>query len=244
MSTRAVMQASLDELARMRDLVSAGQMPNKATSACRADPRVELMGRVGARRSRGSARCASRGSARCAAACASLPVAEKHRWKCRPRRRCLLPKRLPLFPKRQPTAAAAPAEPPSVLDTPVEPVAAAPSVAAVPLEEPENPAGRRRCGGRFRKSAPRRCCLAARCCPPNARRWRASTPTLLDTMLNNAGEVSIFRSRLDQQVNSIDFNLAELARTVTRLKDQLRGLEIETEAQVMNRHQDDGAAAR
>jgi chemosensory pili system protein ChpA (sensor histidine kinase/response regulator) len=62
---------------------------------------------------------------------------------------------------------------------------------------------------------------------------------LLDTMLNNAGEVSIFRSRLDQQINSIDFNLAELARTVTRLKDQLRGLEIETEAQVMNRHQED-----
>ena len=61
---------------------------------------------------------------------------------------------------------------------------------------------------------------------------------LLDTMLNNAGEVSIFRARLDQQVNSIDFNLAELARTVTRLKEQLRGLEIETEAQVLNGHQD------
>jgi chemosensory pili system protein ChpA (sensor histidine kinase/response regulator) len=61
---------------------------------------------------------------------------------------------------------------------------------------------------------------------------------LLDTMLNNAGEVSIFRARLDQQVNSIDFNLAELARTVTRLKEQLRGLEIETEAQVLHRHQD------
>src|SRR5208283_1596097 len=62
---------------------------------------------------------------------------------------------------------------------------------------------------------------------------------LLDTMLNNAGEVSIFRARLDQQVNSIDFNLAELARTVTRLKEQLRGLEMETEAQVLNRHQDE-----
>jgi chemosensory pili system protein ChpA (sensor histidine kinase/response regulator) len=61
---------------------------------------------------------------------------------------------------------------------------------------------------------------------------------LLDTMLNNAGEVSIFRARLDQQVNSIDFNLAELARTVTRLKEQLRGLEMETEAQVLHRHQD------
>ena len=61
---------------------------------------------------------------------------------------------------------------------------------------------------------------------------------LLDTMLNNAGEVSIFRARLDQQVNSIDFNLAELARTVTRLKEQLRGVEMETEAQILHRHQD------
>jgi chemosensory pili system protein ChpA (sensor histidine kinase/response regulator) len=62
---------------------------------------------------------------------------------------------------------------------------------------------------------------------------------LLDTMLNNAGEVSIFRARIDQQVNSIDFNLAELARTVTRLKEQLRGMEIETEAQVLHRHHDE-----
>ncbi len=62
---------------------------------------------------------------------------------------------------------------------------------------------------------------------------------LLDTMLNNAGEVSIFRARLDQQINSIDFNLAELARTVIRLKEQLRGLEIETEAQVLHRHHDE-----
>ena len=64
---------------------------------------------------------------------------------------------------------------------------------------------------------------------------------LLDVMLNNAGEVSIFRARLGQQVNSIDFNLVELARTVTRLKEQLRGLQIETETQVLNRHQDNDA---
>jgi chemosensory pili system protein ChpA (sensor histidine kinase/response regulator) len=65
---------------------------------------------------------------------------------------------------------------------------------------------------------------------------------LLDTMLNNAGEVSIFRARLGQQVNSIDFNLAELARTVTRLKEQLRGMEIETEAQVLHGHRDEDAS--
>jgi chemosensory pili system protein ChpA (sensor histidine kinase/response regulator) len=62
---------------------------------------------------------------------------------------------------------------------------------------------------------------------------------LLDMLLNNAGEVSILRSRLEQQTNSIDFNLAELARTVTRLKEQLRKLELETEAQILHRHQDE-----
>jgi chemosensory pili system protein ChpA (sensor histidine kinase/response regulator) len=62
---------------------------------------------------------------------------------------------------------------------------------------------------------------------------------LLDQLLNNAGEVSIFRSRLEQQVSSIEFNLAELGRTVTRLKEQLRKFEIETEAQILHRHQDE-----
>jgi chemosensory pili system protein ChpA (sensor histidine kinase/response regulator) len=62
---------------------------------------------------------------------------------------------------------------------------------------------------------------------------------LLDTLLNNAGEVSIFRSRLEQQMGSIEFNLAELGRTVTRLKDQLRKLEMETEAQILHRHEEE-----
>jgi chemosensory pili system protein ChpA (sensor histidine kinase/response regulator) len=62
---------------------------------------------------------------------------------------------------------------------------------------------------------------------------------LLDQLLNNAGEVSIARARLEQQLGSIEFNLGELSRTVTRLKDQLRKLEIETEAQILHRHDDD-----
>ncbi len=63
--------------------------------------------------------------------------------------------------------------------------------------------------------------------------------SLLDAMLNNAGEVSIFRARLEQQFSSIDFNLVELSRVVQRLKDQLRKLEIETEAQILHRHVDE-----
>jgi chemosensory pili system protein ChpA (sensor histidine kinase/response regulator) len=62
---------------------------------------------------------------------------------------------------------------------------------------------------------------------------------LLDNLLNNAGEVSIFRSRLEQQVTSIEFNLAELGRTVTRLREQLRKLELETEAQILHRHEEE-----
>ena len=59
---------------------------------------------------------------------------------------------------------------------------------------------------------------------------------LLDELLNHAGEVSITRARLEQQLGLVDFNLAELSRTVTRLKEQLRKLEMETEAQVLHRH--------
>ncbi len=58
---------------------------------------------------------------------------------------------------------------------------------------------------------------------------------LLDQALNEAGEVSIYRARLEEQVSSISFNLVELARTVDRLREQLRRMEIETEAQMLAR---------
>ena len=66
--------------------------------------------------------------------------------------------------------------------------------------------------------------------------FRVTLQRLKDDLLNNAGEVSISRARLEQQLGSVEFNLAELSRTVTRLKEQLRKLEIETEAQVLHRH--------
>ncbi len=61
---------------------------------------------------------------------------------------------------------------------------------------------------------------------------------LLEDLLNAAGEISIFHSRLSQQVNSFEFHVEELDQTVQRLKEQLRKLEIETEAQIMHGHQD------
>jgi len=64
---------------------------------------------------------------------------------------------------------------------------------------------------------------------------------LLDQLLNNVGEVSIARSRVEQQFELVGNNLGELARTVTRLKQQLRSLELETEAQILHRHQTESA---
>ncbi len=60
---------------------------------------------------------------------------------------------------------------------------------------------------------------------------------VLDTLVNQAGEVSIYRSRLEQQISTFRFNLVELDQTVARLRDQLRKLEIETEAQIIARFQ-------
>jgi chemosensory pili system protein ChpA (sensor histidine kinase/response regulator) len=62
---------------------------------------------------------------------------------------------------------------------------------------------------------------------------------LLDQLLNVAGEVSISRARLEQQMGSIEFNLGELSRTVTRLKEQQRKLEIETEKQILHGHEEE-----
>lgn len=60
---------------------------------------------------------------------------------------------------------------------------------------------------------------------------------LLDNMVNYAGEVSIYRSRLEQQVGAFRFNLVEMEQTVARLREQLRKLEIETEAQILFRYE-------
>jgi len=67
---------------------------------------------------------------------------------------------------------------------------------------------------------------------------------LLDQLLNISGEASIARARLEQQLGSFDFNLGELSRTVTRLKEQLRHLEIETEAQILHKHEDEAGSHR
>jgi chemosensory pili system protein ChpA (sensor histidine kinase/response regulator) len=65
---------------------------------------------------------------------------------------------------------------------------------------------------------------------------------LLEDLLNAAGEISIYHSRLSQQVSTFDVHVVELEQTISRLREQLRKLEIETEAQIMHGHQDTLAA--
>ncbi len=63
------------------------------------------------------------------------------------------------------------------------------------------------------------------------------TATLLNQLVNYAAEVSITRSRVDQQMAGQRHSLQEMAQTVARLRDQWRKLEIETEVQILRRHQ-------
>ncbi|MGH8372578.1 MAG: Hpt domain-containing protein [Gammaproteobacteria bacterium] len=63
---------------------------------------------------------------------------------------------------------------------------------------------------------------------------------LLESALNYAGEMGIYRSRLEQQITTINFNLTELDQTVVRLRDQLRKLEMETEAQIRSQFVQEG----
>ncbi|APZ44215.1 Hpt domain-containing protein [Acidihalobacter ferrooxydans] len=60
---------------------------------------------------------------------------------------------------------------------------------------------------------------------------------LLDSLVNYAGEVNIYHARLQQQIGGFGYNLRELRQTVGRVREQLRKLELETEAQVLFRFQ-------
>ena len=63
---------------------------------------------------------------------------------------------------------------------------------------------------------------------------------LLNDLVNNAGEVNIYNSRFNQQLTDFGYNLTEFDQTVERLRDQLRNLEIETENQILSRHEKEG----
>ncbi|HID81564.1 MAG TPA: response regulator [Chromatiales bacterium] len=62
---------------------------------------------------------------------------------------------------------------------------------------------------------------------------------LLDELVNHAGEVNIFHSRVEEQVVGIGSDLQELEQTISRLARQLRSLEGEAEAQILSQLQRD-----
>lgn len=66
---------------------------------------------------------------------------------------------------------------------------------------------------------------------------------LLDNLVNFAGEVSIYRSRVEQQVGGVNYNLRDFGEILERLQEQLRQFAIETEAQMQSRYEEvEGAA--
>lgn len=66
---------------------------------------------------------------------------------------------------------------------------------------------------------------------------------LLNRLVNHAGEISIYRGRLTQRNGQLGFGLGELDQTVVRLREQLRQLEIETQAQILNRFERSGESS-
>ena len=67
---------------------------------------------------------------------------------------------------------------------------------------------------------------------------------LLDFLTNFAGEVNISRDRVSQQNTAMRQQLSEMESTVERLQDQLRKLEMETEAQILFRYEDTANQSR
>ncbi len=66
---------------------------------------------------------------------------------------------------------------------------------------------------------------------------------LLDNLVSSAGEVSIYRARMEQQVAGLGSYLGELGQTIARLKGQLRNLEAETETQIHYSHRAEATRA-
>jgi chemosensory pili system protein ChpA (sensor histidine kinase/response regulator) len=210
-----VMQASVDELARMRDSVAAGRG---------VAPARECITRIRALLNVGQAE---------APAPTEAPP----------------PPQVPEVPA-VPDSPPVPEEPaapqtPEVPDTPHQPEIpqAPPEIPQAPPPPAELPT---RSFERLTESAPE-APAAPQLVPPGREpvaqgdrpEMARVDADLLDQLLNVSGEVSISRARLEQQMGSIEFNLGELSRTVTRLKEQQRKLEIETEKQILHGHEEE-----
>jgi len=128
-------------------------------------------------------------------------------------------------------AASAQVAEPEVVTAPVDVPVAAPAAAAKAIEEAAAPV-------ELAPTALDDEDISVRA-PQEQIRIRAD---LLDRLVNYAGEVAIYRARLEQQLGLFRTNLAEMEQTNERLRGQLRKLEIETEAQIVARYQREAEA--
>lgn len=106
------------------------------------------------------------------------------------------------------------ADEPNAIFIESDPLPVTPAIEPEPMMEPSRPAGR------------------------TANEQIRVKADLLDHLVNQAGELSISRSRLEQQVAGLRSGLNEMRQTITRLRDQVRKLDIETEAQILFRYQE------
>jgi len=68
------------------------------------------------------------------------------------------------------------------------------------------------------------------------RRETARVPVeALDRMLNEAGEISIYRSRLEEHNSATQTQLDEMAQAIQRIREQMRQMQAETDAQIAAR---------
>jgi chemosensory pili system protein ChpA (sensor histidine kinase/response regulator) len=67
---------------------------------------------------------------------------------------------------------------------------------------------------------------------------------LLDRLVNQAGEVSITRARIDADVRSLQASLHELTESLDRMRRQLRDIELQAETQISSRLEQAKAASQ
>ena len=63
--------------------------------------------------------------------------------------------------------------------------------------------------------------------------------SMMEKMINLAGETAINRGRIEMGVNNIGYVLDEMGLTIQRLSEQLRRMEGELESQILARHEDE-----
>ncbi len=248
-STFEALQASLDELASMRDSVAAGRG---------VAPAREAIARIRALLQSTPQTSAAPPAQSIPAQPSQVPAAAAEPPAARSTAKAELAAAVPSVSQLEESPPAvpapAPAQPPAWASAPV-PVST-PALARAP-ESPEgahgaepwpvamtavapHPEGERAAGVDEGLLAPQPVPPGREPVAPSDRPEMARVDAeLLDQLLNIAGEVSISRARLEQQLGSFEFNLGELSRTVTRLKEQLRKLEIETERQILHRHEEE-----